>query len=308
MNTELVKSTIQTLYEETGRFPRTSEIGRACGLRPYPTQQALKKLCASGYLVKSKNNWYEINDGSRPVARSVPMSSVASLVIKWSMLAVGIGSILISIHYNIQEAVKYLPYGFAVVLSAAVVLFSVAAFETILYFLTRPGGGVKKWGSMAVLVLLWLSSISTSMSAVVIGRYSKYMDNLTTQTKQASGYSADRWTWDTLQGKKKVIVGKLSILRARDRTDKEDRHLDALERSLSDIQRRESVLVSRSPELTVQSGTAGAVSDPYAWFAGIFGADKNKIQFWLSMAPAFFVDIAAPIAIAIFLFLKRGKE
>jgi hypothetical protein len=51
-----------------------------------------------------------------------------------------------------------------------------------------------------------------------------------------------------------------------------------------------------------------SVPDFYMWVGDIWKWGPNKIQFWLSIFPAIFIDILAPLSFAVVIFVRRRKN
>lgn len=335
MKKEKLKEMIKAEVEKSGRLPKVGDIAAALNLRVYPTQRLLKTLADEGFLRKTKNNWYEINDGTplksehyapkmlkASEVRIVETNEVLKLhvpfkyhnplalpIIKWSMLVVGIGSVIISAYYNVLLALDFLPAFLAVIAGCIFVLFSVVCFETILLFSTFHH--LNKWkrrGVMAGLSAIWLVAVVFSITSVVNGRYEKYMSMQHDKAGSNMTVNAERLKWQNLQERKKAIMARMDERRGQlTKTEAmNDRRLEKYNSSLEQIRTLEISMIKKNPEATDANKTAGDYTDFYAWLAAVLGASKEKIHFFISMLPAFFFDVISPIAIAIFLFLKRG--
>ena len=67
-------------------------------------------------------------------------------------------------------------------------------------------------------------------------------------------------------------------------------------------------MVRKTPEATAANRAAGKYADFYEWLGGVFGVPTEKVHFFISILPAFFFDVISPIAIALFLFLRRSTN
>jgi len=343
MKKEKLKEIIRAGVDETGRLPKVADIAAELHLKIYPTQKLLKILADEGFLRKAKNNWYEIDDGTKPtwvpvsdtaprhgspdqifcspieqinmpipthaVVESVTQSKMALPVIKWSMLAVGVGSVIISAYYNVLLALDFLPAFLAIIAGCIFVLFSVVSFETILLFSTfKAMGKWKRRMTMAGLVLVWLVAVIFSITSVVNGRYEKYMSTQHDKAGSNMTVNAERLKWNNLQERKKALIIRINERRAQ-LTKAElvsDKKLERYNASVEAIRGLEINMIKKNPEATDANRAAGEYTDFYAWLAAVLGVSKEKIHFFISMLPAFFFDVISPIAIALFLFLKKN--
>lgn len=319
---EKLKKIITVGVEQTGRLPKVADIASEMNLRIYPTQKLIKSLADEGFLRKTGNNWYELNDGaprlSLPLTFSKPQKAVAGketenrqlaiTIIKWSMLLVGIGSAIISAYYNVLLALDFLPPVLALIAGCVFVVFSIIDFETILLISTfKTMHTLKRYSAMAGLALIWLVAVTFSITSVVDGRYEKYMSIQRGKSDSNMTVNAERLKWQNLQERKASVI-RLMEERRGQLTKAEivnDRKLAEYNRNLNQIRNQELAAINKAPEATDANLTAGSYTDFYAWLSKVIGAPKDKIQFFISILPAFFFDIFAPISIAIFMFLKR---
>lgn len=319
---EKLKKIIAAGVEQTGRLPKVADIAAEMNLRIYPTQKLIKSLADDGFLRRTGNNWYELNDGTPritlPLVFSKPQKAAAGKeaenkqlaisIIKWSMLLVGIGSAIISAYYNVLLALDFLPPVLAVIAGCVFVVFSIIDFETILLISTfKTMHTLKRYGAMAGLALIWLVAVTFSITSVVDGRYEKYMSIQRSKSDSNMTVNAERLKWQNLQERKASVI-RLMEERRGQLTKAEivnDRKLAEYNRNLNQIRNQELAAINKAPEATDANLTAGSYTDFYAWLSKVIGAPKDKIQFFISILPAFFFDIFAPISIAIFMFLKK---
>ena len=336
---EELKKIIVAGVDASGRLPKVADLAAELNLRIYPTQRMLKALADEGFLRKTKNNWYEINNGKKP-PESTPLTRfmkalsdegfpttresnppkdeasfspemqtrTALLIIKWSMLVVGIGSVIISAYYNVLLALDFLPAILAVIAGCIFVLFSVVDFETILLFSTfKSMNPWKRRGTMAGLAAVWIVAATFSITSVVNGRYEKYMRMQQDKSSTHMEINAERLKWLNIQERKKTVAARIEERRGQ-LTKAEiinDKKLERFNATLEQLRAAEVVMIKNTPEATDANLTSGEYTDFYAWLSEVFGLPKEKIHFFISMLPAFFFDVISPIAIALFLFLKR---
>jgi hypothetical protein len=260
--------------------------------------------------------------------------SLAVYVIKWSMLIVGIGSIIVSIFYNIKLSMEFLPGILAIIAGCIFVLFSVISFEVILLFISfRKIAYWKKTISIIGFIILWLIVATFSISATVSGRYERYMLNQQDISGEYRTISAGKLKWKNIQERKQDLIhrinekrnqisqfnkisSKIEDISTREghgttftdtqwRISQAEKDLDRYSQSLERLREEETKQLETSPETTAADEKSGSYISFYEWLSTIFGVPKEKIHFFLSLMPAFFFDVVSPIAIAIFLFLKK---
>lgn len=260
------------------------------------------------------------------------ISSMALYIIKWSMLIVGSGSIAISIYYNTNFALEFLPPVLAVITGVIFVLFSVMAFEAMLLFMVdRLTGHRKK--IIVGLALAWLIVASISIVSVVNGRYEKYMRNQHENSGQVNKAHVSKVSWKNLQYKKsslqqsidnknkqiEMLYGLASGIK---NIESKEKH----EKSFRNIQYRiylaenqakklyldmdkliavESKELEKNPESINASRGKKNYTDFYEWSGAILGMSKDTVHFIISLLPAFFYDVISPISLALFLFLRK---
>ena len=277
-----------------------------------------------------KNEPQKIIDSIEPSQNS----NLAIYTIKWGMLILGIGSIIISIYYNTLLALQFLPGVLAVIAGCIFVLFSVIAFEAMLLFLSYK---LKQWKRVFVIagfLILWLTAAVYSMTSTVNGRYERYMQNTQLQSSDNRTINAGRLKWANIQERKTILTQRIIEKRkqisqlygilagVKDLTDREkhgtifsdtqwrislsEKELDRYNNDLLKVQDEEANELKLNPESTDADIEAGKYNDFYEWLGTIFNISKEKIHFFLSLFPAFFFDVISPVAIACFLFLKRN--
>lgn len=270
----------------------------------------------------------------KPAKRRVKEDlALAMYIIRGIMFIVGIGSIAISIYYNIKLSMQFLPGIFAVVGGCIFVLFAVVSFETIIYFFIYRMAIWKKIIAISGFIFLWVIVTLFSMSAVFYGRYDRYEFNEKAQYSENRVINAGKLRWQNIQEQKtdieKRMLGKRRQLEqlykiSEGITDLESRKeneeifkntqwrislvekdLKSLTIKLDIIRKAELKELDENPEFTTADKMAGHNDSFYDWLARIFGTTKEKIQFLISLAPAAFFDIVSSISMSIFLFLRK---
>lgn len=257
------------------------------------------------------------------------------LILRGIMIFIGIGAIIISDYYTTIWLMEFLHISLAILLSTLMILFSVGVFEVILVLREN-----KQFVIISMCVFLWLVVVCFSMMSTVAGQYNKRIININQNIINNSATIIDKEGYDLLIKEEKEIEEKIRekkeekkpfISLMSDYETIEDRekdkflYWDAYEKIKQiniDIENLNNELKLKRKEIKdyyenkKQKGeTIGATDKTqiqnksfYEWIASIFKIDSQYIEFWLSIFPAIFVDIIAPFAIAIGMFLKRKKQ
>ena len=258
-------------------------------------------------------------------------------IIQAVMAVIGIGASIISVYYTTVWLLEFLPAAFALLLSGIMVGFCVTAFETVILFMSGyvTEGRVTKVVISLGFIFLWLVVTAFSIMSTVAGQYNRHVDNLREYSKQGASVAHSQWL--ILQEQKTELQSRLSEYRDQMKVlnnimksmgDLESRsgnnkvwhetqfRLQNVGKQMSDLsieldkvreKEREQISESRKTG-AVLHGSAEDIPDFYGWMSKVTGADRDKVQFWMSLFPAVFVDIIAPVSLAIALFLRRRKR
>ena len=147
------------------------------------------------------------------------------------------------------------------------------------------------------------------------------------------GISAGKLKWDTLQYRKKSLQHDIDMKSKqiyqlynissgiKDIKDKENHEntfaniqwririaeteAKKLKQDMEKVLGEEGEMLQKNPETTSADSNSGVYTDFYEWLSTIFDSPKEKIHFFLSLFPAFFFDVISPVAMALFLFLRK---
>lgn len=259
-------------------------------------------------------------------------------IIQFFMAIIGIGASIISVYYTTIWLLEFLPWAFALLLSGIMVGFSVSAFETVILFFTGlvTTNKTVKLVVASGFILLWVIVSFFSIISTVAGQYNRHVANLRDQAKM--GISTGRAQWNIVQERKidlqkriieqreqmtvlnKVLSGMSDVesrkannaiwYETQYRIQKLGEKMSTTSTELDKIRDEESKQIEESKK----TGALLSLSDPkgipdfYSWMSNVTGIVKDKVQFWMSLFPAVFVDIIAPVALAVALFLRRRRE
>jgi hypothetical protein len=272
------------------------------------------------------------DDGIR---ENITLYGVPIYVIQVCMGVIGIGASIISIYYTAVWLVEFLPVAFALLLSSIMVGFSVSAFETVILFLS---GQVAKsrWTKIFIasgFAVLWIIVSCFSIMSTVAGQYNKHIANIREQTR--TGVESGKASWSILQERKADLIKRMAEHRQqtgilnqllsgmgdiKSRTDntqlwnetqyrlsEANKEIMKTSDELNKIRSEEERQIKESKRSgTILSSTGSeTLPDFYGWLAGIFKAQRDWIQFIMSLFPAVFVDIISPVGVALALFLRN---
>lgn len=255
-------------------------------------------------------------------------------IIQVLMGIIGSGAAVISIYYTSIWLIEFLPFGLALLLSSIMVGFSVSAFEAIILFLSGQvtKSRISKMSIVSGMAVLWIIVTFFSIMSTVAGQYNKHVSNLKVEAK--SGVSTGKIRWSLLKERKHDIRKRLSeyrqqtsvlnkIISGMDDVEsrlknsglwyesqyklrKANKQISALSKKMGVVRKEERALLKESrKEGILLSNSKKDIPNFYGWLAKILGVAEDKVQFIMSLFPAIFVDLIAPVGIAMSLFLRN---
>lgn len=268
--------------------------------------------------------------------RKSPRQSGVVALIRVVMGAIGIGAAVISMYYTSRFTQELFPYTLlAYLLSGIMVGFNIMAFELILLF----GNGQAtthwfRWPAAFAFFLLWIVVGGFSITATIAGQYNQHATS-TTKTAMDSGSPKvlaikytniltrkrlyekqikDAQTQNDILNKKQNEIKndpKQAILFQQNSWSitANNTQIATATTQYTKVVDEETAMLNEHPEVSAMAQTeiGTEVPDFYGFLARVFGATRDVVQFWVSLFPAVFVDVIAPIAAAAALFL-RGKK
>ncbi len=263
-------------------------------------------------------------------------TDAARIVVQVGMGIIGTGAVIISMYYTSIWLLEFLPWVFAFILAAIMVGFSVLAFEAVILFLSgRATSHWTRWAVATSFVLLWIIVTVFSITSTIAGQYNRHVHNQDQQTREGRRERAAQVRWASLQERKQELAQRSAEKRAQIaqlsrissgvvdlqtraahggtfadtqwRIQKAEKELDGLSGDLEKIRAEESALLKDHPDANAKTSAGGSLPDFYTWVAGVLKASRDHVQFWMSLFPAVFVDVIAPTAIAVALFLRKRK-
>jgi len=338
-----VKKYIVQFKNSNGRIPKLDEISLKFDVSKEKASSIYQKLKKDKFLIlkrtrylknsniqEEKNIKEKVKDKVKEYFTDIPL-----LIIKTFMAIIGIGAIILSVYYTGIWLMDFLVWWLAFLLSAIMVLFSVIAFEVIIIMFVNG----KQYIPLCILFVgLWLVVLIFSMTSTVAGQYNTRMKTISQNIQNNSTVIIQRETYNLLLEEEKSIIERIenkererepfmkimeTFKSADDRGEYAWEYWDAykkVENVNKSIEKLYIMLVEKRKEkkeyLITKSeneiDSVGAIAETteesksfYLWVSDILQVDAKYIEFWLSIFPAVFIDIIAPLSIAISMFLKR---
>lgn len=252
---------------------------------------------------------------------------VQIIIIRIFMSIVGFSCILISSNFSILWLTNYLHIFWASLLGGSMVLFAVFAFETLIVFVSN------RWYILTFLVsIVWIIVLAFSMSSTVGVLYNKHIkDTVLAGSEQVESLEWNRLLKQEAELEQLIKEKNREIQIANDqlapfadadyRIENNDTWLSILitkrkaEAVIQDYRKelennrfkQEEFIANNSESKSLQKEETQGTSVFFRMLHGITNLPAEKIEFWYFCIPAVFVDIMAPFALAIALFLRKKK-
>lgn len=254
-------------------------------------------------------------------------------IIQIGMGIIGGGAAIISMYYTSIWLLEILPAVFALIMAFIMVTFSILAFEVVILFLSGRFTSWVRWPIAFCFLCLWLLVGTFNITNTIAGQYNMYSKSQIEHSEKQMSDNPGRVEWQNLQERKKEIQERLkdttdqiatlrqlysgmNNIEARTKYGKTwndtdwkltqaGKQMDKQSAVLSQIRIEERELIQKYPGIIDSRGDMKTIPDFYGWVSGVLKKDRNIVQFLLSLVPAIFIDIIAPTAIAIGLFLRK---
>lgn len=243
------------------------------------------------------------------------------LVFKIITVIIGIIAAYMSVYFTLQWFAVMLNAFHAVLLSIAIVGFSIISFEAVVIF-----NRLKKYFVSVIFSILWVIVVVFSMSSTIAGQYNKYMKQDIQQTESNTGNRNVRLLYDNynnriadlkidieskLKERSKLLemLEKTEDVQSRDYKDinyriyLKDSQIKKIRNDINDIQRKIDKILQNNNNVSNSEKP-----DFFEWLSDIFGISSTLIQFWLNLFPAVFIDIVAPLSFVVILLLNEKKR
>lgn len=269
----------------------------------------------------------EVEEKVQKVKEKIKTMNWAVTLIRVVMAVVAVGAIVMSLYFTAQWLMSFLSSVLSWMLSGIMILFSVFAFDIIIYVWND-----RKWLS-GILVLPWLLCILFSITSTVAVQYNSRIETFTSEkvykhTQEVKTRSMAVWEEqiEDLKEQRTALNKELTIYQKelseyaseekRIEEGKNNFYWDAygkiqrIKKQINDINGEIKIIQNRMLNTVEESADETETYTPsfFAWIESMFGVSGDKIEFWLSVFPAVFIDIIAPLAMAIALFLHKRKD
>jgi hypothetical protein len=341
-----LKDYFQRYWENHKSIPKFKLIKNKFDLSAYKINKLMDVLANTGFLIKKYNHYYlnEKENGHKKkfsfkeIKEKVTekKNDIVLIVLRILMIIIGIGAIILSTYYTSIWLFSFLPGFLAILLSSIMVAFSVAAFECIIIFKENKQGIL-----IGIFSIIWLIVLCFSMVSTVAGQYNARMeteiDNFSKKSEEIHSSSIlksyindEEEIKDQMEQKKKRLeylndfiisfsVEALKEGKNRRLQNNAIEELHGIEKELKalriDLEKNREIQRDYLEEQK-DSGVNVVAAEKeeevsasfYVWLAEIFSINAILIEFWLSVFPAVFIDIIAPLAVAVGMFLKRKEK
>jgi DNA-binding transcriptional regulator YhcF (GntR family) len=327
---EIVKHILVYQKNNRGKLPTLNNIARKFEIDINQARNIYRLLVKKGFLKRNRSR-YKIEDKEKikEKIKSKQRNDVVVIIIKIIMAIVGIGAICLSIFYTGIWLDEFLPTPLAYILSCIMIAFSVIAFETMIIFWNN-----KEYPAIILFSVLWFIVLIFSMISTVAGQYNQRLINTITETKKNVEVTHKKMSYDIYNQEENDILDSIKrkekelnsfqimmsdFKTAEDQKNSEWLYWDInekIKKTNTDIEilRKElKEIRSVKKEFLKKEVKAGVVIDIkkdsfYTWIGGLFNIESRYIEFWMSIFPAIFIDLIAPLAIAVSMFLKRKED
>jgi hypothetical protein len=252
-------------------------------------------------------------------------------ILRFSMGIIGISSGVMSAYYTQIWQHETLNIFWSWFLSLIMIGFSFTAFLTLIGILTKK---LKNdWKNIAIAIVftfLWIICLIYSVQVTVAGRYSQYQEIvLNNQVKENDQNinkvrinnllsSIDSLKADKLNNQKQLDILLNQYDYAQVGMEIKGNSLAGIKKDIETIKGTLSIinnkLENKSLEYEKTLSSSNIINSNekkfgvYDWLAKIYKTDRSNIEWWFLLFPSLFLDIASPIALAVFMFLGNKNK
>lgn len=330
-----IKEYLKEQHKLKNKLIKFSEVAKQFNIDKETAIQVYRILVKEGFLVKNKTR-YKIEENKKisDILKN-QIIDLPLLIIRFIMFCIGMGAAYLSIWYTGKWMLEFLKPFLAYMLSTIMVLFSIIVFEVIIILLKN-----RQIIIIFILSVLWLIVLLFSMVSTIAGQYNQRITNENIDIIESADILIDKKHYDLLLEEEKEIKinidnkkQELKIFQGIMKNFKtiEDREKDKwlywdtyekIKKINSEIEKKRDELKNKRDEIKTyfkekkdEQEIVGAIEDTqiknkpfYEWISEIIKAEVRFIEFWMSVFPAIFIDIIAPLALAISMFLKRKRQ
>lgn len=254
----------------------------------------------------------------KPEKYKTPMLKNNKMItaLRWIMLFIGVGATYMSIHFTYIWFLSFLNPLRAGIFSVIMVLFGVISFEIVALLWKRshriPAG---------VFGVLCFTVICFSMVSTIAGQYTNRMKQIAESNKANASEWQSVKEYENYKEQKAGLEKRISDLRSEDARITQlllnyqtIEQIEAHKKVYNQLTWQKTVLSRNMNNVlkqldTLEGSKPAAVQDAsgsnfYEWVAKVLNVNADSFQFWLSLFPALFIDLVAPLSIAVFLFVR----
>lgn len=256
----------------------------------------------------------------RPIAISHGLDSIASISAFCGLVA--LAAVIVSAWFSFNYFSSRQPWPVAVVMAAIIVSCATLLPNVAIFFAKRKGWGILAGAFMAIMAF---GTIGFSMATTIGGLYdarSSALRAVDTTAAAARKYQTDTSTLaaDLSRAQNAAAtarrdeetyrkeVERLMAMEVRDEkaVAAQERKRDAARKVAEAEEKKIPALSQAVRDAQSQAGAAVAVRDDfYSWFGSMFNVSGDLAEFAMSAFPAVFIDLIAPVMLAVVLFLRR---
>lgn len=328
-----LKSYMKRYYENHGKLPTKNIMLEKFNITNHLLTELIHFLVRDGFLKKNYCS-YKYSGDEEQKKNDVKRDYII-IVLRIIMLIIGVVAVILSTYYTGIWLEEFLPMILAWSLSFTMVAFSVGVFEVILVFKENN----QNW-FIVPFVFLWVIVLCFSMMSTVAGQYNARMKNVNSEIVSDSSNILDRKGYEIMldeeqeikiriEEKKKELIPFENIMSnfktIEDRENNKFLYWDAYEKIKkinkdiedlrSELENKRNEIKNYYSERKDEGKETEAIEETvqkevsfYDWVGSIFKVDPKYVEFWLSIIPALFIDIIAPLSVAVSMFLERKKR
>jgi hypothetical protein len=252
-------------------------------------------------------------------------------ILRWIMLIIGLGSSVISAYYTQIWQHETLNVFWSWFLSLIMIGFSSAAFLTLIGLLTKSiYSKLSTWLMVIVFFILWIICLIYSIQATVAGRFNQYQEIVLKNQVLQNDQNINKVKVNNLleninslkedkasnQKQLEVLLNQYDYSQLNMGVEGET--FQTIQNKISKVQgvieNINSKLENKNLEyekILENSNTINTNESKfgfYDWAAKVYKTDRGNVEWIFILFPSLFLDIASPIALAVFMFLGRRKE
>lgn len=312
-------------------MPTIQYISKHLNVSTQTAGQYKDEILKSGVVKKSSVGRYYVTEPEKinKILRTQKVTTKNDWIIiflRVSMLFVG----LIAAGYSVYFTGIFLFETFhniigAMLFSFAMCVFSVGAFEVMLVFKQN-----KQRGLILLFSIVWLIATVFSMGSTIIGQYNARAENFNQVIEETKENTEEKLTWEIMNDEEeslkisieesKVVYKDLQVLFGELTTKEtknwfywdtynkmiaEEKKLSGLKESLQKVRGDKKSFLAAGK--TIEETEKQEVNF-YTWIESVLGWKADIVAFTLSIFPAVFIDIIAPLALAVSMFLRRKEN